>query len=837
MLALVSSIRANETVTSSSAAGTAACNADESFGRQPIYFIENQGQLSEEAAYYVKGSKKTLYFTSEGITFALAGLEGDETCRWAMKLAFENAGSVKPEGADKQEAVFSYFKGKPEDWHTGIPTYSKIIYENLWPGIDLVYSGTVNELKYEFVVKPGADPDQIRLVYQGASDVSVQESGALKVKTPAGDFEDGKPYAFQMKEGKPKEVSMHYGCVEKRSDGSFVYGFDLGAFDPAKLLILDPVLFVYCGYIGSPNHDYSDDIAVDSEGCAYLTGTVFYPGGGFPVHVGPDLTFNGGLSDAFVAKVNAQGTALIYCGFIGGDFPDHGTGIAVDGKGCAYVSGLTKSDEDSFPVHVGPDLTYNGEEDFDAFVAKVNAQGRALDYCGYIGGNKDDLETYITVDDEGCAYVTGETASHEDSFPVGVGPDLLFNGGLYDAFVAKVNAQGADLDYCGFIGGGLCEYGSGIAVDDEGCAYVTGLTYSDESTFPVTVGPDLTFNSYLSDDAYVAKVNAQGTALVYCGYIGGYDREYYPNIDVDDEGCAYVAGGTSSDESTFPVLIGPDLTFNSFMDAFVSKVNAQGTGLVYCGYIGGMYDDVVRGVAVDEAGCAYVSGRTDSDETSFPVLVGPDLTFNSPFGWGDGFVAKVNGQGTGLIYCGYIGGEGFDDGFAIAVDDAGCAYVAGWTESDETTFPVLVGPDLTHNGKQDAIVAKIAMALAPDGHTLSAATGGTIDFELYTGQDNAGRNYLLLGSVSGTDPGYPLPGGLATLPLNLDAFTDVVLLLLNTSVFHDFLGTTDTYGQADAQLNAPPLDPIHIGVIMHYAFCLNAYFDFVSNPVQIEVVP
>ena len=203
---------------------------------------------------------------------------------------------------------------------------------------------------------------------------------------------------------------------------------------PDKLLVLDPVVLIYAGYIGGSSEDFGRGIAVDSTGHAYVTGITVSTEATFPVTVGPDLTFNGRV-DAFVAKVNPSGTALDYAGYIGGSGDDEGRGIAVDSTGNAYVVGNTTSSEATFPVTVGPDLTFNGR--VDAFVAKVNPSGTALDYAGYIGGSGDDEGRGIAVDSTGNAYVVGNTTSSEATFPVTVGPDLTFNGSS-DAFVAKI---------------------------------------------------------------------------------------------------------------------------------------------------------------------------------------------------------------------------------------------------------------------------------------------------------------------------------------------------------------------------------------------------------------
>lgn len=280
-------------------------------------------------------------------------------------------------------------------------------------------------------------------------------------------------------------------------------------------------------------------------------------------------------------------------------------------------------------------------------------------------------------------------------------------------------------------GGSQFDRAWGIAVDAANNAYITGYTDSPESSFPVAVGPDLTYNGGPEGsawDAFVAKVKADGTGLVYAGYIGGSGYDGAKAIALDGVGSAYVTGETYSDEATFPVTVGPDLTYNGgHADAFVAKVKEDGTGLAYAGYIGGSpvgystAGDYGLGIAVDAAGSAHVVGMTNSPESTFPVRGGPDLTHN---GYDDTFVAKVEADGGGLAYCGYIGGAGNDatyvDGAGIALDSAGAVYVVGSTSSTAATFPVTVGPDLTHNSDSwqagwDAYVAKLRTSSALPG--------------------------------------------------------------------------------------------------------------------------
>ncbi|MEW6747788.1 MAG: hypothetical protein AB1486_34100 [Planctomycetota bacterium] len=331
----------------------------EAFGKLPLYFIENQGQLDEQVAYYVKGADKTLYFTKEGVTFSLRG----EDQRWTVKLEFVGANvNVVPRGEEKEQAIFSYFKGKPEEWKTSCPTYAKVVYENLWPGIDLAYQGTMNRLKYEFIVAPGADPSQIRLAYRGASRVAISGAGTLEIKTPVASFEDARPFAYQESDAKRRDVSMSYALREEL-EGVSVYGFEIGAYDRTLPLVLDPEMLVYCGYIGGSDSDDGWDIAVDVSGAAYVAGfTLSSESEGFPVLVGPDPTYNGYV-DAFVAKVHPSGATLEYCGYIGGTSSEYGSDIAVDNSGAAYLTGGTNSSEsERFPILLGPDLTYNPKD-------------------------------------------------------------------------------------------------------------------------------------------------------------------------------------------------------------------------------------------------------------------------------------------------------------------------------------------------------------------------------------------------------------------------------------------------------------------------------------------
>jgi hypothetical protein len=697
----------------------------------PLYFIENRGQVNDQVRLYLQGRDNSVYFTPQGLTFVLTqgGARGERKERHALRLDFLGARpAVQPRGQSPTEAIVSYLKGDRSQWKTGLSTYSEVVYKDLWPGIDLVYTGTESRLKYTFFVQPGADPSQIKLSYRGATSAAVNPRGELEVSTPGGGFHDAAPISFQEIDGAQVEVATKYALTKNPANAAdrgdtFTYGFDLAAYDRRHTLVIDPLIFIYAGYIGGESDDQGYDIAVGPSGGAYVAGATssdessFPDGGGIGALPGYDDTFNGGqYGDAYVAKVRADGTGLVYVSYLGGSGDDFAYGIAVNDNGNAFVVGAT--DSFNFPTEDGPSLNPAG--DYDAFVVKMTADGTGLVYSGYIGGADADSAQSVAVDSGGAAYVTGFTASNQMTFPVGpaVGsPDLTYNGGFTDAFVAKVKSDGTGLVYAGYIGGNQEESGMGIAVDSLGAAYVGGFTSSTQQTFPVLVGPDLTYNGGAAD-GFVAKVEPDGSGLEYAGYVGGERNDEGHDIAIDATGAAYLAGETISDEATFPVLVGPDLTYNGGVsDAFVAKVETDGTALVYAGYIGGAREDSATSIAVNDGGQAYVAGRTDSRQASFPDgngfgnLPGPDRTFN---GETDAFAAKVNAGGTALIYATYIGGHEYDVSYGIAIDGDGNAYIVGHTQSPEVTFPNgngfgnLPGPDQTFNfGTYDAFVVKI----------------------------------------------------------------------------------------------------------------------------------
>ncbi|MBI4166994.1 MAG: choice-of-anchor D domain-containing protein, partial [Acidobacteria bacterium] len=490
--------------------------------------------------------------------------------------------------------------------------------------------------------------------------------------------------------------------------------------DKSRPLVIDPVL-AYSTYLGGSGFEWGAAIAIDSPGNAYVTG--YTPSTDFPVVnplPAPNDALQGG-SDVFVSKLSADGSALLYSTYLGGSNYESGKGIAVDSSGNAYMTGPTSSTD--FPtLNAFQSVNHLGVGNpTDAFVTKLNADGSALLYSTFLGGLARDSGNAIAVDSAGFAHVTG--AGDSGNFPT-KNPFQAVCGGCQaggpDAFVAKIDAtqSGADsLVYCSFIGGPARDEAYGIAVDGASNVYVTGSTNGD---FPTSPGSFDTVSS--GEEAFVIKVNATGSAVLYSTYLGGSGYEYGNGIAVDSSGNAYITGPTSSTD--FPTL-------NAFQsvnhlgggnptDAFVTKLNADGSALLYSTFLGGLARDSGNAIAVDSAGFAYVAGAADSGD--FPTKNAFQAVCGGCQAMGPGaFVAKIDATQSGadsLVYSSFIGGPARDEAFGIAVDAASNAYITGSTYG--SFFPITPGSFETFSSSNDAFVMKVSPDTAP-GFTLAPA--------------------------------------------------------------------------------------------------------------------
>ncbi|MBI3000509.1 MAG: SBBP repeat-containing protein [Deltaproteobacteria bacterium] len=731
----------------------------------PLHFEANQGQTDEQVKFLARGSGYSLFLTSTEAVLALrehspksqvdgkkvrsfldrnlkSKIENPKSAVIRMKLVGANS-DPRVVGLQQLPGKVNYFIGNdPKKWRRSIPTYKRIEYKDLYPGINLVFYGNQRQLEYDFVVSPGTNPSVIQLAFEGADKIEVDTKGDLILRTALGDLRLHKPLVYQEIAGVRKPISASYVLLprpvgEGKGEGRQEVSFQLASYDATKALIIDPVLS-YSTYLGGSGLDRGFAIAADATGNAYVTGMTNSTD--FPTANPFQATFQGttgplnATGDAFVTKLSPNGS-VIYSTYLGGSGVDDGDGIAVDASGNAYVTGGTNST--NYPTTVGAFQPAKSGGS-DVFVTKLNSAGNDLIYSTYLGGSGGDIGSDIAVDCSGNTYVTGLTDS--TNFPVTAGAvQTTFGGGVdSDAFVTKISPAGDALVYSTYLGGSGYDRGFGIAADCSGNAYVTGFATS--TNFPTTVGAFQTTYGGVVVDAFVTKLNPAGSALVYSTYLGGSGGENGIGIAVDAAGNAYIAGQTSSTD--FPTANPLQATYGGTGDGFVAKLDATGSALIYSTYLGGSGDDGTFSIAVDPSGNAYVTGNTKS--TNFPLTNPIQDTFGGSGNvWGDAFVTKLNSAGNDLIYSTYLGGSDNDVAHGIALDSSGNAYVTGISRS--TNFPVANALyDSYRGGIDDAFVAKIT-----DNQPPTANAGGP-----YTVAEGA---MLATLTGSGSDPdGDPL---------------------------------------------------------------------------------
>jgi len=727
------------------------------YGRLPLSFEANQGQSDPGVDFLARGAGYTLFLTASEAVLALrdarshaprelgARALGDPKTRTVVGMRLNGAMAAGVSGEQPLAGKANYFIGNdPARWHTDIPTYAKVVYRDVYRGIDLTYYGDQGRLEYDFVIAPGADPGAIRLQFTGIDAMEVDPRGDLALRTGGGEIHQQRPLIYQEAGGVRTEISGNYVI---RGDGDV--GFALATYDPGRPLVIDPVL-VYSTYLGGGGDDIGFAVAVDAAGSAYVTGST--DATGFPTQA-PFQSAFGGVTDAFVSKLNPAGSALVYSTYLGGSNREDGFGVAVDAALNAYITGNTSSP--NFPTQAPYQATFQGVN--DVFVTKLNPAGNGLVYSTYIGGHGEDDAHAIAVDGASNAYITGLSRG---GYPITMGSaQPVFGGGLSDAIVTKLNPAGSALVYSTYLGGASEDTGLGIAVDNLLNAYVTGDTASAD--FPTSPGAyQTTFlgcgsPNVICQDAFVTKLNSAGSSRAYSTYLAGTSFDEGHGIAVDTSGNAYVAGWTFSTD--FPTTTGAFQTSSAGSgEVFVTKLNSTGSApLLYSTYIGGSGDDEGFGIGLDTSGNVYITGSTSS--TNFPT----NAAVQPANGGGvDAFVTKLSSSGGALVYSTYLGGSGAENALGvagIAVDGSGSAFVTGSTSS--TNFPTTAGAfDRTYNGgDRDVFVAKIAQAGPPATLTLMPkAASNPVDTEhcvTATVEDGSGNpvpNVTVRFSVTGS---------------------------------------------------------------------------------------
>ena len=721
----------------------------ENYGKLPLSFEANTGQTNSAVKFLSRGRGYTLFLTSDEAVLALRRQKAESRSQkegnrqllavsrqvqrttdngprttdvLRMRLVGANP-AAKVMGLRELPGKTNYFLGNdPKKWRASVPTYAKVRYAGLYPGIDLVYRGdpsvdgpngpsvdgpngpSANEqLEFDFVAAPKADPRLIQLRFGPPNRLRLAANGDLVVTTANGALAFHKPVVYQMVGGDRQPVAGEFALLEKHT-----VGFRLGSYDRAKALVIDPAL-AFSTFLGGSGGDAGNAIAVDSAGNVYVAGRTASID--FPVTPGAFQTTNhvGKGSTAFVTKLNPTGTTLVYSTYLSGSGGETANAIAVDTAGNAYVAGQTYSSD--FPVTPGAFQTTNraaANDTSNGFVTKLNPSGAALVYSTYLGGSgfqvqyPGDVANAIAVDAAGNVYVAGQT--HSSDFPVTQGAFQTTNNcagnECSNAFITKLNPAGTALVYSTYLGGSggnrlgfSGDQGSGIATDVAGDAYVTGQAGS--SDFPVTPGAYQSTNRGAANEgtnAFVTKLNPAGAALIYSTHLGGSGNDTGNAITLDSAGNVYVAGQTSS--ADFPVTAGAFQTTyhgsNNGPNAFVTKLNPAGAALVYSTYLGGSGGainlmatlalwggDVATGLAIDSSGNAYVTGSTAS--ANFPVTQGAYQTTNNDqppcaggcIGGCNAFISELNSTGSALVYSTYLGGNGINPGDFVGVAEFG----------------------------------------------------------------------------------------------------------------------------------------------------------------------
>lgn len=669
-----------------SAIGEVQSPPTSSLDRQALSFEENRGQTDKRVRFLCRGGS-TVFFSASEVT-----LGGDGG---TLRLGFRGANPAPHVvGVDPVDRTSNYLVGAdPSRWKKGIAHFAAVRYEHLYPGVDAIFYGSHGQLEFDFVLAAGADPDAIRLNIDGASTITLDASGDLHIRLGAETVVERAPRVFQSVEGVRRDIPARYLL-----DGNVVR-FAVGAHDPSIPLVIDPIL-AYSTYLGGSAGDDGADVATDSFGSVFVTG--FTQSADFPA-VGTRNNSPAGGADVYVARFNPDGRGGSYSTYIGGSGGERGLAIALGTRGEAFVTGFTTSTD--FPVVNAFQRTLAGGS--DAFVFKLSEMGDDLEYSTYLGGSDDEnstpqfeLSADIAVETTGSAVVIGHTQSK--NFPVSrTALQFRFGGGTFDAFIVRFGPQGLVPVFATYLGGIGDDFGKGIALDQFGDVYFAGRTSSVD--LPVSsnaVQPQ--FSGTGGGDAFVGKLNAIGTSILYATYLGGRGDgasfSWASGITVDPAGNAYIVGATNA--ADFPVagnfLVAPQ----GKTDAFVAKLDRDATNLLFSTFVGGSENDRATGVTLDSGRNLYVVGWTES--TNFPQkspvqsgLLGPR----------DAFVTKLSADGRRVIYSTYVGGTGADIGQGIAALRNGKVYITGVTSSTDFLSQNAFQPQA--GGQGDAFLTKI----------------------------------------------------------------------------------------------------------------------------------
>ncbi|MCX6692990.1 MAG: PKD domain-containing protein, partial [Methanomicrobiales archaeon] len=639
----------------------------------PLQFIRNDGQFQDGGLYHIISDSGSVSFNRHGVAYTLIAFQEDQPRTTRVTTSFLNSlGNSTIEGTDPLPGSTNFFLGNQRaSWRTQVPAFRAISYKGLYPRIDLRYSGSEGSLKSEFIIAPGGEPGVIRMQYSGAKGIVIEPDGSLTIVTAVGTITELAPDAYQEVGGNRIEVPVQFSKI-----GDSIIGFTVGPYDRAKPLVIDPVM-KYALYLSGAGVADARGITTDAEGNAYVLGTTY-----IPQTLQGDTSSQDPTTDIILMKINSDGTAPLFTSYLGGSGTDTGKAVVLDPDLNVYLTGTTTSTD--FPVEK-PLQRYNGGGS-DAFVTKIDPEGAVLIFSTYLGGSRDDEGNGLALDAVRSPYVVGTTSSK--NFPAVNRYNLTSLSGPQDAFITKYREDGGDLIYSDFIGGSSTEVGSGVVVDSEGYAVITGETFSPD--YPTVSAYQSRFAGV--SDVFLTRLTLNGDYFTTSTLLGGAALDYATGLVMDRASNVYLTGATYS--PNFPVKSGVKTSLAGTYDAFAARFDPTCTELQYSTFLGGSAGDAGKSIAVDSHGNAFVTGFTFSID--FPVF--RPYQSKSGGGYYDAFIVKLSPHGSAYCYSTYLGGAGPDWGNGIAVDPAGNAYVTGLTGSMD--FP-RVNPYINRFGGGD----------------------------------------------------------------------------------------------------------------------------------------
>ncbi len=641
----------------------------------------------------------------------------------------------------------NYYHGNdPAKWRTDVRTYGRIRYEEVYPGIDLVYYGNQQQLEHDFIVAPGADPASIRMTYESTGGTALTESGDLLLHTDAGDLRQLRPVSYQEVNGERQPVESRY-CLQ--ADGQVTVS--VGSYDPRRPLVIDPVL-TFSSYLGGSNYEYGGALLLAEDGSVLLSGMTYSPDFPAPNAFDPELF---SVTDAFIARLDPTGTSLTYATYFGGNGWEMIHDMVLGADGSLYVAG--ESSATNLPVTVS--LQQQNRGYIDGFVAHFNAAGNVLLYSTYLGGEAEDIGRCIALDAAGNVYVGGSTQSSD--FPT-LNPFRVPLTFSTEGFIAKINPTATALVYSSYLGGFDTDLVTDLALETDGSVYLVGYTHSHD--FPL-VNPMFPRDQR---SAFLVHVNSAGSGLLHASTLGGALDDEAHAVALDGQGALFLTGYTGSDD--FPLVRPLQAVHGGAADVFVAQVDLSGPTLAFSTLLGGNANDFAYALALDPAGAVYVAGETQSD--LFPTVEALQAQRASPAT--DAFLTKIDPATPGLVYSTYLGGSGEERGVALAVDAAGNAYVQGETSSLD--FPTASPFQPSHGrGFADTFVSKVGvmpppavptgLTALPTSQTTMMLTWvdasdneATFELERKPGTAASGAPFVRIASTAADTPTHPDTG-------------------------------------------------------------------------------